>query len=89
MATFVPNNRLNNEQQSPCSNFGLVGLIAHKIQIGMRKMGFTTVFSTATDVARLLEAVEETCHVGARISTRGLHLAGAGVLATRACSPHA
>ena len=43
----------------------------------------------ATDVAKLLEAVEEAGHVGARIYTIGSHLAGAGVLATRACSPQA
>ena len=41
----------------------------------------------ATDVAKLLEAVEEAGHVGARIYTVGNHLAGERVLATRGCSP--
>jgi hypothetical protein len=43
----------------------------------------------ATDVAKLLEAVEEAGHVGARIYAIGNHLAGAGALATRAGSPQA
>ena len=38
---------------------------------------------------KLLEAVEESGQVVTRISTIGNHLAGAGVLATRARSPQA